>query len=282
MRGTANPFTSPGQICGTLYASPDRITRRTSALHSARVAGRHAGEVICDLAAAATGAATGLIADLGCGRGTTTQMLTRRLPAARVIGADLSAALLLAARLRPPDSARTALVRADFHRLPFPAGSCDLVVAAFCLYHAPEPGTVIAEIARCLVPGGTAILVVKSADSYRELDQLVARSGLDPDAGIRPSLYQAAHSGNIGSLAAASLDVRHVLHETHQFDFPGLDAAAEYLSTSPKYVLPPALAAHPAELAEALRQRVADEIVTATSVVTYLSAARPRTGMAAP
>lgn len=274
MRSEANPFTNPGQVRGALYASADRIARRTGALHRARVTGRHAGEVICDLAADAPGTRTGLIADLGSGRGTTTRMLAERLPGARVIGADLSAALLVAARQRLTGADRAAMVRADFHQLPFPDGFCNLVVAAFCLYHARSPTSVIAEIARCLLPGGTAIIAVKSADSYRELDQLIARSGLDPAAATRPSLYQAAHSGNIESLAAASLDVPQVIHETHRFVFPALTDVAEYLTTSPKYDLPPGLAGHPAALATALRRRTADEPVTATSVVTYLTAIR--------
>ena len=155
-----------------------------------------------------------------------------------------------------------------------------MVVAAFCLYHSPSPSSVITEITRCLLPGGMAIFAVKSADSYPELDQLVAGSGLDPAATSRPSLYQAAHSGNITELAAASLSVRQVIHETHRFTFPALADVAEYLATSPKYDLPPALAGSPAALATALRQRIPDAPVTATSVVTYLVALRPRAGTA--
>jgi SAM-dependent methyltransferase len=274
VRNEANPFTDPGQVRGALYASADRMARRTSALHRARVSGRHAAAVLCDLAEQAPGTETGLIADLGCGRGTITRMLAERLPMARVLGTDLSAALLMAARQRLAGTGRAALIRTDFHRLPFPHDSCNLVIAAFCLYHARSPTSVIAEIARCLVPGGTAIIAVKSADSYQELDQLMAKSGLDPRAESRPSLYQAAHSGNIESLASASLDVRQVTHETHQFLFPALTDAADYLSTSPKYDLPPGLAADPAALAAALRQRMVDEPVTATSIVTYLTAVR--------
>ena len=131
------------------------------------------------------------------------------------------------------------------------------------------------EITRCLLPGSTAIFAVKSADSYAELDQLVADSGLDPAAASRPSLYQAAHSGNITQLAATSLNVRHVTHETHRFTFPALADVAEYLATSPKYDLPPRLVGSPAALATALRQRIPDAPVTATSVVTYLVARRP-------
>lgn len=80
MRNEANPFTDRGQVRGSLYASADRLARRTSALHRARVTGRHAGEVIRDLAEAAPGADIGLIADLGCGRGTTTLMLAKWMP----------------------------------------------------------------------------------------------------------------------------------------------------------------------------------------------------------
>ena len=276
MRTAANPFTDPAQITGALYASADRIAQRTGALLRARVTGRHAGEVIAGLAHRAVGANDVLVADLGCGRGTTTRMLADRLPATRVVAVDLSAALTATSRRRLAQSPRAGTVRADFHRLPFPDDSCGLVVAAFCLYHSPSPGSVITEITRCLRPGGTAIFAVKSADSYTELDQLVAVSGLDPAAtSRRPSLYQAAHSGNITELAAASLSVRLVTHETHRFTFPALADVAEYLATSPKYDLPPALAGNPAALATALRQRVPDAPVTATSVVTYLVAHRP-------
>ena len=278
MRTAANPFTDPAQVRGALYASADRIAQRTGALHRARVTGRHAGEVIIDLADRALGTKDVLVADLGCGRGTTTRMLADRLPAARVVAVDLSAALLAASKTRLAGTRRAGTVRADFRWLPFPDDSCGLVVAAFCLYHSSSPGSVITEITRCLLPGGTAIFAVKSADSYGELDQLVAGSGLDPAATSRPSLYQAAHSGNITELAAGSLTVRHVTHETHRFTFPALADVAEYLATSPKYHPPPALAGNSAALAAALRQTIPDAPVTATSVVTYLVAVRPPEG----
>jgi ubiquinone/menaquinone biosynthesis C-methylase UbiE len=274
MRSTTSPFTDPRQVSGPLYASADRIARRTSALHRARVSGRHAAEVIAELAVDAAMTPARVVADLGCGRGTTTCLLAQRLPHARVIGVDLSAALLATARSRLPSPQRAAAIRADFHWLPFRDGSCDLAVAAFCLYHSPAPERVIAEIARSLTPGGTAIIAVKSADSYRELDQVVAASGLDPAALSRPSLYAAAHSGNIEKIAASGLPVQQVAHETHRFTFPTLADVAEYLATSPKYHLPAPVAGNPATLAAALRQRLPDEPVRTTSVVTYLIAGR--------
>jgi ubiquinone/menaquinone biosynthesis C-methylase UbiE len=272
MRTGANPFTDPAEVQGPLYATADRLASRTSALHRARVSGRHAADAIADLAANAVSSAPAVIADIGCGRGTTTLTLTDKFPRARIAAIDLSAALLTAARSRTAASGKAAAVRADFHRLPLADRSCDLIVAAFCLYHSPAPASVITEIARCLTDKGTAVIAVKSADSYRELDRLMAAAGLDPAAETRPSLYQAAHSGNITALAETRLAVRQAVHETHRFVFPALAAAAEYLATSPKYDLPAALAGSADALAAALAARLPDQPVTATSVVTYLVA----------
>jgi ubiquinone/menaquinone biosynthesis C-methylase UbiE len=196
------------------------------------------------------------------------------LPQARVIAIDLSAALLTIAKSRTPHPRRVSAVRGDFHRLPFRDASCGVAVAAFCLYHSQALQRVVSEITRCLMPGGTAILAVKSADSYRELDEIVAASGLDPSALTRPSLYGAAHSGNIEQIAAVSLAVRQVTHETHRFTFPALADAAEYLATSPKYDLPGSLTGDSVALRAALLQRIPDGPVTTTSVVTYLTASR--------
>ncbi|MFE1591408.1 class I SAM-dependent methyltransferase [Nocardia sp. NPDC058705] len=59
-------------------------------------------------------------------------------------------------------------VRGDFHHPPLPDASFNVLVAAFCLYHSTRPADVVAEIAHCLAPGGRAILVTKSVDSYQE------------------------------------------------------------------------------------------------------------------
>jgi ubiquinone/menaquinone biosynthesis C-methylase UbiE len=274
MRNAPSPFTDPQQVRGPLYASASRITQRTNALHRARVSGRHAAEVIAGLASEAVGASPTVVADLGCGRGTTTRLLAQRLPQARVIAIDLSAALLTVARSRVPGPQHMSAVRGDFHRLPLQDASCDVAVAAFCLYHSQVPQRAVSEITRCLAPGGTAIIAVKSADSYRELDEVVAASGLDPGALTRPSLYGAAHSGNVEQIVAVSLAVRQVTHETHRFTFPALADVAEYLATSPKYDLPGSLTGDSIALKAALLQRIPDGPVTTTSVVTYLTASR--------
>ena len=131
------------------------------------------------------------------------------------------------------------------------------------------------EIARCLRPGGTAILVTKSADSYRELDHLVAAAGLDPEAVSRPSLYQARRTAETSRTPQPPTWTSSGSSTTPTDSCSrDLACAAEYLATSPKYKLPACLAADPPAMAAALRARVPDRPATTTSTVTYVTATR--------
>jgi SAM-dependent methyltransferase len=263
--------------CADLYGDAERLARRTGALHRAKIAGPPVAGVIVDLAAEHLGnRSVGVVADLGCGRGTTTLALADRLRRARLVAVDLSPVVLASARARLKGDATTRVcwLCTDFHHLPIRDGACGLVVAAFCLYHSRRPAEAIAEWARCLAPGGIAVLVTKSLESYRALDELVAAAGLDPDACRRPSLYGTAHSGNLAGLAAPSLTICHIEHHEHRFTFADLDHVADYLTTSPKYAILAGLRGGAAPLAGALRARLPDEPVTTTSTVTYVIGVR--------
>ncbi|MEU8269700.1 class I SAM-dependent methyltransferase [Sphaerisporangium sp. NPDC049002] len=279
MTVSSNPFLD-ATAQGELYGHASRLAARTSALHRAKKRGRPVADVIAVLAAVHLPVGRpALVTDLGCGRGTSSRVLAEGLRPRRLVGIDVSAAMLKAARIRfgaerGTDSA-VSFVQADFHHLPLPTGACALAVAAFCLYHAMRPEVVIAEIARVLAPDGVTILVTKSADSYHELDALVAAAGLDPDAPCRESLYAAAHSANLANLTEPVLSIEHLEHEVHGFTFTDYDHVAEYLATSPKYHLPAALRGDPAAIAAALRRRLPDTPVSATSVITYLLARQP-------
>ncbi len=163
-----------------------------------------------------------MVCDIGCGRGTTTLQLARRVGPARLIALDQSRALLDTVQDRLGHAGHAVeTVRADFHHLPLAEASIDIAVAAFCLYHSPHPGHVVIEIARCLAPRARAVLVTKSADSYHEIDQLIAEAGLDPQADTRPSLYASFHSGTIAEITVTALRVEQVVHQRHVFRFDG-------------------------------------------------------------
>lgn len=232
-------------------ATADRLARRTAALHAAKTNGADATRTLVGLAAHAAPPEP-VVADLGCGRGTTALALADRLAPAQLLAIDQSAALLATVTTRARRTrGDVRAVRADFHQLPLAPAAVDVAVAAFCLYHSPDPRAALTEIACCLVPTGAPIAATKGANSYRELDQLVADTGLDPAATLRPSLYQTFHAANAPGITAQVLDLLDVVTQEHAFRFTGHDHLAAYLATTPKYHLP----AHVMRVAESPTRR---------------------------
>jgi ubiquinone/menaquinone biosynthesis C-methylase UbiE len=92
------------------------------------------------------------ILDLGTGTGRAAFILARRYPGAEVVGTDLAAAMLAEARnLTPPELAdRVRFEEADAERLPYPAGSFDLVSLANMI-------PFFDELERVTAPGGSVV-----------------------------------------------------------------------------------------------------------------------------
>jgi len=203
---------------------------------------------------------------VGCGRGSTLARLASALDPAEVVALDTSPAMLAAAANRVERPTPVTTIVGDFHHLPFGRRRFDVVVAAFCLYHSKDPQNVCQELARCLVPGGIALLATKSDDSYRELDELVRESGLDADAMRARSLYATFHSGNIERVAGVAVAVVEANHDDNRFHFATPEHAAAYVATSPKY----AGCGEPPTVAAALRRVWPDGGLIATSTVSIV------------
>ncbi len=268
---TSTPFTDPDTVAG-LYADAGRTKQRTSALLTAKTGGDNATATIVDLAVHQAPEHPA-VCEVGCGRGTVTVALAEALSPSRHTVVDISPAFLATVANRAADAGFVVeTVRGDFHHLPLPDTSFDVLVAAFCLYHSTRPADVVAEIARCLAPGGRAILATKSVDSYHEIDQLMVDTGLDPQATSRPSLYETFHTANATEVIATRLEVTEVIHRDHTFRFTDFDHLAAYAVTIPKYQLPQWLGTDPGDLAAELRRRTHDRPLTANSTVTYIVA----------
>lgn len=267
MSSGEHPFLDPARVRGDLYARPTRLASRTHALMGARVRGTPVVDVLTHLLTQRLPAPLrqARVLDVGCGRGTTSQALASLDPAV-LVALDLSPALAATTSGRLPRNHPSAAMCADYHRLPFASQTFDAAVAAFCLYHSPEPARVIAEISRCLRPGGRFVAVTKCADSYSELDELLTELGLAPPRRARSSLYSAANSTNIADLAEPVLDVDEVIHEQHVFRFSSPEHLAQYLVTTPKYDVTETAS----DLAAQLQERGCPTPVEATSTVTYL------------
>lgn len=118
----------------------------------------------------------GAVLDIPCGGGVALRGVRpeRRL---RYVAADISPAMLArtegVARARGLTGVET--VAADVERLPFADGAFDLCLSLAGLHCFPRPAAAVAEIARCLVPGGRfAGSVFLTDGSIRHLPALTA------------------------------------------------------------------------------------------------------------
>jgi len=145
-----------------------------------------------------------VILDVGCGNGTYLVELATRSPAAQIVGIDLSPEMLHAAAARV--GGRACLVRGDALALPFESEQFDIVFMSHVLQLVPDVEGCIAEVARCLAPGGLlistlgtgrwreALLPVLDDDILRELSGLTqsARSRTPSDDPTRVTAACAA------------------------------------------------------------------------------------------
>jgi len=100
---------------------------------------------------------TTVVADLGCGTGTTLADLAPHVR--RAIGVDSSSEMLKAARKRTRELDNVELHRATLESLPIQDGECDAAVMFLALTYVAEPRIVLGEMARILRPGGKAVIV---------------------------------------------------------------------------------------------------------------------------
>jgi SAM-dependent methyltransferase len=118
-----------------------------------------------------TGAET--VADIGCGNGAYLAELARRGHSGRMLGADLSAGMLSAARARAPGAG---LIAADAAALPLRDGASELTLAMHMLYHVPSPPAAVRELRRVTGPGGQVLVALNGEGHLRELLDLTTRA----------------------------------------------------------------------------------------------------------
>ena len=103
-------------------------------------------------------AAPHALLDLACGDGHLLALLAERAPHATLVGIDLSAGELAAARARL--GPRATLVRAKAQQLPLASGSVDAVLSHLALMLMDDAEQVIAEVRRVCRPGAVFAGVV--------------------------------------------------------------------------------------------------------------------------
>ncbi|MDD2852375.1 MAG: methyltransferase domain-containing protein [Desulfuromonadaceae bacterium] len=96
-----------------------------------------------------------IVLDIGCGTGSVSRELARRLPAGRVTGIDPSPVFLTAARRHGAKYANLEFIEGDGRTLPYGDESFDAAFFHTTLSHVPCPESALQEAFRVLRPGGT-------------------------------------------------------------------------------------------------------------------------------
>jgi malonyl-CoA O-methyltransferase len=114
------------------------------------------------------------ILDAGSGSAPQAAALSRRYPRARLVAVDFSLPMLQRARdvgwrARLRGMRRPAAVCASLDRLPFAAGSVQLVWSNMALHWTSEPRAALAEFQRVLAPEGLLMFSTLGPDTLKEL-----------------------------------------------------------------------------------------------------------------
>jgi SAM-dependent methyltransferase len=153
--------------------------------------------------------------DVGCGTGAFAARCAAELGCG-VVALDSSPEMVGAAKAHGVEA-----VVGDAQRLPFADGTFDGAVAAWMLYHVPDVGLAIAELARVLRPGGRLVAITNGRDHLAELWQMVGAEG-----------FQSSFSRESGgALLEASFDLVERRDVHTRAVFADRASAAAYLAT---------------------------------------------------
>ena len=103
------------------------------------------------------------VLDVACGAGVMAVAAAAAVgPAGRVLGVDLSDAMVRASRQRAHGLGlgQTTFARRDAEQLQLPDASVDVALCALGLMYVPDPDAALQELHRVLRPGGRAVLAV--------------------------------------------------------------------------------------------------------------------------
>jgi ubiquinone/menaquinone biosynthesis C-methylase UbiE len=182
---------------------------------------------LVDAARIATGQC---VLDVACGTGIVARTVADRLGAAgRVVGVDLSEAMLTVARRVRPD---VEWRQGDVSALPFPDRSFDAVLCQMALMFFPDRAGAVREMRRVVRDGGSvAVLVPAHLDTqpaYGPFVEMAARHAGPAAASLLSAYFACGRLDQLTALVeAAGLHVSETRTRLGRARFPSVDAFVE-------------------------------------------------------
>lgn len=139
---------------------------------------------------------SGQVVDIGCGTGVLLGRLAATMPADRLVGIDLTPAMLVVARARLPAATTLQVARAE--ALPLSDGLFDAAVSCNAFHYIPEPERALREMYRVLRPGGRLVITDWCHDDLacRILDRWLRLTGR--------SLHRTYRAGHLAAMLKAT------------------------------------------------------------------------------
>jgi SAM-dependent methyltransferase len=159
------------------------------------------------------------VIDIGCGTGAVTaEAAARAMPGGAVLGVDISARMLAAARRRTAGCPGVSLVLDDAQTHPFRIGAHDVVISRFGMGHFVDLVAALRNIGAALRPGGRLTFLEwghPTANEWMTLADRVGAAALDGRWPTRPDRSDHDPTGTVEArlhqaLELAGLDVESV------------------------------------------------------------------------
>ena len=174
-----------------------------------------------------TGAET--LVDVGCGNGPYLAELARRGHGGRVLGVDLSAGMLRAARAAAPAAG---LAAGDAAAIPAADNVSEVTLVPHMLYHVPDRLGAVRELRRITRDGGAVLVVLNGADHLRELREVLSAASADVGVPAGRVWAEVGADGAVLGLDAGAELLGSVFRTVERHDFH-----AELVIPSPEPVL---------------------------------------------
>lgn len=148
------------------HAVADSFSRAANTYDAAAGLQRDVFQLMCDRFTLPAVAKT--ILDVGCGTAKLTESIGVRYPQANIVGLDIAEGML---KFAQQHHANINFVCADAEELPFADDQFDLIISNFAVQWCADFYRLLAEIKRCLAPGGRFVFSIPAENTLTELKE---------------------------------------------------------------------------------------------------------------